>query len=86
MARRWQIMKKTDQGVFRATTDTEQGLEEIVRTAQSDPETRWIVVKDRKLNRRGLVWKRNSKEVIDWWCVQEPETPEIQFKKTPRKS
>jgi hypothetical protein len=81
MAKRWQIMKRTNEGVFRATTDTEEGLEEIVKIAQSDPETKWIVVKDRYLNRRGLVWKRSQGEEIDWWCL-DPETPEIKFKKT----
>jgi len=68
MARRWQIMKRTTEGVFRATTNTEQGLEEIVMTAQTDPATLWIVVKDRVLNRQAKIWRQNEGIVVEpWW-------------------
>jgi hypothetical protein len=68
MARRWQIMKRTTEGVFRATTNTEQGLEEIVTLAQRDPECLWIVVKDRVGNRQAKIWRRNEGVVVEpWW-------------------
>lgn len=80
MALRWQVMKKTDQGVLRATTNSDQTLKALVEEAQKDPNCRWIVVKDRVLNRRGLVWKRSQGEEIDWWCLEDTP-PEITFKK-----
>lgn len=67
-------MKKTRLGVFRATTDSREGLEEIVKTAQADPLCLWIVVKDRVLNRRGLVWRRQQGEEIDWWILADGDT------------
>ena len=84
MAKRWQIIKKTAEGVFRAHCDTEEQLKTIVDLAKSDPDTKYVVVKDRYLNRRGLVWRRSQGEEVDWWILQEPETPEITFKKKPR--
>lgn len=83
MARRYQIIKKTDQGIMRATCQTREELELLVVAAQRDPSCRYIVVKDRYLRTRGLVWRRNRGEEIDWW-VLEPKTPEITFKKKPR--
>lgn len=73
-------MKRTPEGVFRATTDTAEGMEEIVRIAQADPDCRWIVVKDRKLNRRGMVWRRSQGDRIDWWVLEDTE-PEITWRK-----
>lgn len=68
MARRWQIMKRTTEGVFRATTNTIEGMEEIVKVAQSDPECLWIVVKDRRENRQARIWKRSEGVKIEpWW-------------------
>lgn len=68
MARRWQIMKRTELGVFRATVNTVEGMEEIVRIAQTDPECQWIVVKDRVLNRRHQIWRRSKGVVVEpWW-------------------
>jgi hypothetical protein len=84
MARRYQIIKKTTEGVFRAHCDTEQQLKTIVEVAKSDPKTKYVVVKDRYLNRRGLVWRRTQGEEVDWWILQEPDRPDIEFKKKPR--
>ena len=81
MARRWQIMKKTDQGIFRATTDRTDCMEEIVKIAQADPECRWIVVKDRVENRRHQIWRRSTGVVIEpWWREDSPE-PRIAYGK-----
>lgn len=82
MARRYQIIKKTGTEILRATCDTEEALQEIVKIAQADPECRYVVAKDRYLRTRGLVWRRGQ-EAVDWW-VLDPEQPEITFKKKPR--
>jgi hypothetical protein len=75
MADRWQVMKKTNEGVFRTTTDSEIAMKKLCELAQEDPKCRWIVVKDRVLNRRGMVWRRNTTDEIDWWILQ--DAPEI---------
>lgn len=80
MARRWQILKKTTEGIFRATTNSVEGMEEIVKIAQADPDTVWIVVKDRVLNRRHQIWRRSAGVVIEpWWREDTPE-PRITYK------
>lgn len=68
MARRFQVMKKTEQGLFRATCQTAEELEAMISQSQQDPQTKWIVVKDRHLNRRHLVWLRSQGTRIEpWW-------------------
>ena len=80
MAIRWQIIKKTSDGIFRATAHTEAAMKEIVRVAQEDPECKYVVVKDRVKNRRGMVWRRSTHEEIDWWILA--DTPvEIEYKR-----
>ena len=79
MANRWQVMKKTSEGVFRATTNRPETLEELVKIAQNDEATLWIVVKDRRLNRREMVWRRSQGVDIAWYWL-EPETPQIEFR------
>jgi hypothetical protein len=83
MALRWQIIKKTSEGIFRVTTHTEEGMQAIVQVAQQDPDCKYVVVKDRVKNRRGIVWRRSTHEEIDWWILN--DTPvEIEYrKKTP---
>jgi len=81
MADRWQVMKKTDQGVFRTTTNSETAMKQLCELAQQDPECRWIVVKDRVRNRRGMVWRRNHKDTIDWWILQ--DAPEVKILSKP---
>jgi hypothetical protein len=77
MADRWQVMKKTDQGVFRTTTNSTVTMKKLCELAQEDPECRWIVVKDRVMNRRGMVWRRTQGEAIDWWILQ--DAPEVKI-------
>ena len=80
MAIRWQIIKKTSEGIFRATAHTEAAMREIVRVAQEDPETKYVVVKDRVKNRRGIVWRRSTHEAIDWWILE--DTPvEVEYRR-----
>ena len=80
MAIRWQIIKKTSDGIFRATAHTEAAMREIVRVAQEDPETKYVVVKDRVKNRRGMVWRRSTHEEIDWWILS--DTPvEVEYRR-----
>ena len=71
MADRWQVMKKTQEGVFRTTTNSETAMKKLCELAQQDLDCRWIVVKDRVKNRRGLVWRRNTNDTIDWWILQD---------------
>lgn len=84
MARRYEIIKKTSEGVFRVRVQEREHMEHMVELAQADPETRYIVVKDRYLNRRGLVWRRNTQEQIDYWILDR-ETPHIEFRPSPKK-
>lgn len=80
MANRWQIIKKDlARGVERTTTNDTLEMQNIVKLLQEDETTLYIVVKDRKLNRRGLIWRRNTSTEIDWWIIQELP-PEITFK------
>jgi len=80
MAIRWQIIKKTPDGIFRATAHTEEAMKAIVEVAQQDPETKYVVVKDRVKNRRGIVWRRSRHTEIDWWILA--DTPvEIEYKR-----
>jgi hypothetical protein len=80
MAIRWQIIKKTSLGIFRATAHTEAQMRAIVEVAQQDPETKYVVVKDRVKNRRGIVWRRSKHTEIDWWILE--DTPiEVEYKR-----
>ena len=80
MAIRWQIIKKTSDGIFRATAHTEEAMRAIVEVAQEDPECKYVVVKDRVKNRRGIVWRRSTHEEIDWWILE--DTPvEVEYKR-----
>ena len=82
MADRWQVMKKTQEGVFRTTTNSETAMKKLCELAQQDLDCRWIVVKDRVKNRRGLVWRRNTTDEIDWWILQDaPEVPVVWHKR-----
>lgn len=85
MADRWQIIKKTGEGIFRATANREDTMKAIVAVAQADPGCKYIVVKDRVTNRRGLVWRRSQSEPIDWWILRDPFDPDkIQFRQRVR--
>ena len=78
MADRWQVMKKTQEGVFRTTTNSDVAMKKLCELAQQDADCRWIVVKDRVKNRRGMVWRRNTTDEIDWWILQDaPEVPVV---------
>ena len=81
MARRWQILKRTPEGVFRTTTDSTEGMEEIVKIAQSDENCQWIVVKDRVENRRHQIWRRSRGTVIEPWWRDDTPKPTIVFKR-----
>lgn len=81
MANRWQIMqKRTDRGIERTTTNDEIEMRKIVRDLQRSSKTLYIVVKDRVMNRRGMVWKKHDSTEIDWWILADTP-PEITFKK-----
>jgi hypothetical protein len=83
MARRYQIIKKTTEGVFRAAVMTRESVDELIHRAQQDPECKYVVVKDRHTGKRLLVWRKNHEEVLDFWVLWDTE-PEIVFK-TPKK-
>lgn len=85
MAKRWQIMQRTNEGMFRVTCDCESEMQRLVEEAQQNPECRYIVVKDRVRNRRGLVWRRSQATEIDWWILAEPETVSIEFRSRRRR-
>lgn len=72
---RFQIIKKTDQGVFRTSVNTVEELERVTLELTEDASTKYIVVKDRYLRTRGLVWRRGQ-EQVDWWVLDRPR-PEI---------
>ena len=71
MATRFQIMKKTSEGIFRTSTNTVEAVEEIVNEAQNDAKTIWIVVKDRQRRLRQQIWRRSEGVVIEPWWRQE---------------
>ena len=77
--RRFQIIKKTTEGILRTTVNTEQELRAIVDRLKRDPTVKYIVVKDRTQGTRGMVWRRGLEEV-DWWIL-DPANATIQFRK-----
>ena len=77
--RRFQIIKKTTEGILRTTVNTEQELRAIVAVLKEDDSVKYIVVKDRTQGTRGMIWRRGREEV-DWWILDPPK-PTIQFRK-----
>lgn len=71
MATRFQIIKKTREGVFRTAVNTGEAVEEIVKIAKTDPDCLWVVVKDRTRRIRQQVWRRRAGELIPKWWLEE---------------
>ena len=71
MATRFQIIKKTREGVFRCAVDTGEAVNEIIEQAKADPDAIWVVVKDRQKRRRQQVWRRSETEKIEFWWLEE---------------
>ena len=71
MATRFQIIKKTRDGVFRCAVDTGEAVNEIIEIAKSDDDCLWVVVKDRQKRRRQQVWRRSEHEKIEFWWLEE---------------
>jgi hypothetical protein len=71
MATRFQIIKKTREGVFRTQVDSPEGVSEILSRAKQDPACLWVVVKDRTLRMRQQVWRRNEGDLIEFWWLEE---------------
>jgi hypothetical protein len=71
MATRFQIIKKTQDGVFRTSVNTVEGVEEIIKQAEADPESVWIVVKDRQRRLRQQIWRRNEGVLVPKWWLEE---------------
>ena len=68
MGKRFQVIKRTDTGVYRHRTSSPAQLDAVIAVAQSDPNTLWIVVKDLVLDRSLRVWRRDRGQVIPpWW-------------------
>jgi len=71
MATRFQILKKTREGVFRCSVNTGEAVNEIIEIAKLDPACLWVVVKDRQKRRRQQVWRRSDDEKIEFWWLEE---------------
>jgi len=71
MATRFQIIKKTREGVFRCSVNTGEAVNEIIEIAKSDESCLWVVVKDRQKRRRQQVWRRSETEKIEFWWLAE---------------
>ena len=71
MATRFQVLKKTREGVFRTAVDTGEAVNEIIEIAKADDECLWVVVKDRQKRRRQQVWRRSEHEKIEFWWLEE---------------
>ncbi len=71
MATRFQIIKKTRDGVFRCSVNTGEAVNEIIEIAKLDPDAIWVVVKDRQRRRRQQVWRRSDDEKIEFWWLEE---------------
>ena len=71
MATRFQVLKKTQEGVFRCSVNTDQAVNEIIEIAKSDASCVWIVVKDRQRRLRQQVWRRNEGVVVEFWWLEE---------------
>lgn len=64
---RYQIIKKTDQGLFRVTANDLHSVDQIVTEQQRDPQTIYVIVKDRVKNCTVRVWQRDRDCKIEWW-------------------
>jgi hypothetical protein len=64
---RYQIIKKTDQGVFRVTANDLVTVDQIVEDQKKRPETIYVIVKDRVKNTTVKVWQRDRDVAIEWW-------------------
>ena len=71
MATRFQVIKKTRDGVFRTAVATGEAVNEIIERAKADDECLWVVVKDRQKRRRQQVWRRSETEKIEFWWLEE---------------
>jgi hypothetical protein len=71
MATRFQIIKKTRDGVFRCAVDSGEAVNEIIEIARADPDAIWVVVKDRQRRRTQQVWRRSETEKIEFWWLEE---------------
>lgn len=71
MATRFQIIKKTREGVFRCSVNTGEAVSEIIEIAKTDPATVWVVVKDRQRRLRQQVWRRSEGVVVEKWWLEE---------------
>ena len=71
MATRFQIIKKTRAGVFRCSVATGEAVNEIIEIAKADPDSIWVVVKDRQRRRRQPVWRRRETDQIEFWWLEE---------------
>jgi hypothetical protein len=71
MATRFQILKKTREGVFRCSVNTGEAVTEIIEIAKLDPDSIWVVVKDRQRRLRQQVWRRNEGVVVEFWWLEE---------------
>jgi hypothetical protein len=71
MATRFQIIKKTREGVFRCAVDSGEAVNEIIEIAKTDPDCIWVVVKDRTRRRRQQIWRRNAGDLIEFWWLEE---------------
>lgn len=71
MATRFQIIKKTQEGVFRCSVNTGEAVSEIIEIAKTDPECLWVVVKDRQRRLRQQVWRRSEGVVVEKWWLEE---------------
>lgn len=64
---RYQIIKKTDQGLFRVTANDLHSVDQIVEDQKKRPETIYVIVKDRVKNTTVKVWQRDRDCKIEWW-------------------
>jgi len=71
MATRFQVLKKTQEGVFRCSVNTGEAVNEIIERAKADDSCVWIVVKDRQRRLRQQVWRRNEGVVVEFWWLEE---------------
>lgn len=64
---RYQIIKRTTEGVFRATANDLKAVDDLVAAHEKDPECHWVLVKDRVKNQTVRVWQRDRDCEIQWW-------------------